>query len=383
MNIKEYNMSNLKNDVDDEWSRFLQTPDDNEQIFLNNSSVKNTDDEEIPECEDLYISTQTKVLFLNQHIDIFNVFWKVPVIDYWEPNEGVIKKQIKIVSNSEEELEKYQEKLKDINYYTENIIKQINTTNMRGTRYKDERKITVGISKKDIMNCRSKVKNAFYNCFAIIVRFKYQNAFREIHVKIFNTGKLEIPGILNDELLEIVKVIVLKLIKTYSDTDVDFVEQKVEANVLINSNFNCGFYINRDLLQTILRGNNYNIETSYDPCSYPGVKCKYYYNNLIEKDKQTGEIEKEDRETKLKDLNINNKYTEISFMIFRTGSCLIVGNCNEKVLNHVYEFIKNMLQNEYFTIRVSNDTTTTKVKKSKIRKKTIIINQQYYNDVIH
>lgn len=376
-------MNNLKNDVDDEWSRFLQTPDDNEQIFLNSSNVKNTDDEEIPECEKLYISTTTKVLFLNQHIDIFNVFWKVPVIDYWEPIEGVIKKQIKIVSNSEEELQEYQEKIKDINYYTENIIKQINTTNMRGTRYKDERKITIGISKKDIMNCRGKVKNAFYNCFAIIVRFKYQNAFREIHVKIFNTGKLEIPGILNDELLEIIKTIVLKLIKTYSHEDIEFVEQKVEANVLINSNFNCGFYINRDLLQTILRGNKYNIETSYDPCSYPGVKCKYYYNNLIEKDKQTGEIEKEDRETKLKDLNINNKYTEVSFMIFRTGSCLIVGNCNEKVLNHVYEFIKNMLQNEYFTIRVTNNTTTPKIKKSKIRKKTIIINQQYYNDVIH
>lgn len=376
-------MNNLKNDVDDEWSRFLQTPDDNEQIFLNSSNVKNTDDEEIPECEKLYISTTTKVLFLNQHIDIFNVFWKVPVIDYWEPIEGVIKKQIKIVSNSEEELQEYQEKIKDINYYTENIIKQINTTNMRGTRYKDERKITIGISKKDIMNCRGKVKNAFYNCFAIIVRFKYQNAFREIHVKIFNTGKLEIPGILNDELLEIIKVIVLKLIKTYSHEDIEFVEQKVEANVLINSNFNCGFYINRDLLQTILRGNKYNIETSYDPCSYPGVKCKYYYNNLIEKEKQTGEIEKKDRETKLKDLNINNKYTEVSFMIFRTGSCLIVGNCNEKVLNHVYEFIKNMLQNEYFTIRVTNNTTTPKIKKSKIRKKTIIINQQYYNDVIH
>lgn len=376
-------MNDLNNEVDDEWSRFLQTPDDNEQIFLNNSSVKNTEDEEIPECEKLYISTKTKVLFLNQHIDIFNVFWKVPVIDYGEPNEGVIKKQIKIVSNSEEELQEYQEKIKDINYYTENIIKQINTTNMRGTRYKDERKITIGISKKDIMNCRGKVKNAFYNCFAIIVRFKYQNAFREIHVKIFNTGKMEIPGILNDELLEIIKVIVLKLIKTYSHKEIDFVEQKVEANVLINSNFNCGFYINRDLLQTILRGNKYNIETSYDPCSYPGVKCKYYYNNLIEKDKQTGEIEKNDRETKLKDLNINNKYTEVSFMIFRTGSCLVVGNCNEEVLNHVYEFIKNMLQNEYFTIHVTNNTTTPKVKKSKIRKKTIIINQQYYNDVIH
>ena len=69
-------------------------------------------------------------------------------------------------------------------------------------------------------------------------------------------------------------------------------------------------------------------------------------------------------------------------MIFRTGSCLIVGNCNEKVLNHVYEFIKNMLQNEYFIIHVPNDTITTKVKKSKIRKKTMIINQQYYNNAI-
>lgn len=374
-------MNNLNNDVDDEWSRFLQAPDANEDIFLNNSS-KRDDDEIIPECEELYISTKTKVLFLSQPIDIFDVFWKIPIINYWEPNEGVIKKQIKIVSNSEEELKEYQEKIKDINYYTENIIKQINTTNVRGTRYKDERKITIGISKKDIMNCRGKVKNAFYNCFAIIVRFKYEGSFREIHVKIFNTGKLEIPGILNDELLEIIKIIVLRLNQTYANKDIQFVEEKVESNVLINSNFNCGFYINRDLLQTTLRSSNYNIETSYDPCSYPGVKCKYYYNNLLGPNEQTGQIDKEDRDTKLKDLNINNKYTEVSFMIFRTGSCLIVGNCNEKILYHVYNFIKSMLQTEYFTIRVTNNTTNNKIKKSKIRKKTIIINQDYYNERI-
>ena len=43
------------------------------------------------------------------------------------------------------------------------------------------------------MNCRGKIKNAFYNCFAIIVRFKYKEDFREIHVKVFNNGKMEIP----------------------------------------------------------------------------------------------------------------------------------------------------------------------------------------------
>ena len=42
----------------------------------------------------------------------------------------------------------------------ENIIKQINNPTARRIKYKDERKITIGMSKKDIMNCRGKVKNA-------------------------------------------------------------------------------------------------------------------------------------------------------------------------------------------------------------------------------
>ena len=69
-------------------------------------------------------------------------------------------------------------------------------------------------------------------------------------------------------------------------------------------------------------------------------------------------------------------------MIFRTGSCLIVGNCNETILNHVYEFIKEMLKNEYYTIRVINTIVVPKIKKSKIRKKTIIISQTYYNTIM-
>ena len=36
----------------------------------------------------------------------------------------------------------------------------------------------------------------------------------------------------------------------------------------------------------------------------------------------------------------------ISFMIFRTGSVLIVGKCTEDILNNIYEFLKNLLQEE-------------------------------------
>ena len=89
------------------------------------------------------------------------------------------------------------------------MIKSIDNPLARRNKFKDERKITVGVSKKDIMNCRGKVKNAFYNCFALILRFMYNGNFHEIHVKMFNTGKMEIPGITNKELLVNAKKIIL------------------------------------------------------------------------------------------------------------------------------------------------------------------------------
>lgn len=105
-------------------------------------------DENIPKCDDLYISTKTKVLFLNTHIDIQKIFWELPIIEYWKPIEGIIKKQIKIINKTEEEYAEYNNKLKTAYYYTERIIKQINNPEARRIKFKDERKITIGISKK-------------------------------------------------------------------------------------------------------------------------------------------------------------------------------------------------------------------------------------------
>jgi hypothetical protein len=150
--------------------------------------------------------------------------------------------------------------------------------------------------------------------------------------------------------------------------------------VLINSNFNCGFYINRDRLHSILRGPKYNIEAAYDPCSYPGVKCKFYFNHDIGFDttKQNGTIMQSDRVQKMSELGYNKKYTEVSFMIFRTGSCLIVGNCSEPILRFIFEFIKQVLKNEFSEISAAMEDPVVKVKNNKIRKKTIMMSQEYY-----
>jgi hypothetical protein len=370
------------NSIDDEWSRYLNGDDNGTDIFNETDESNKKEEYSVPKCEDLYISTTTKVLFLNTAVDIDNIFWKLPVVEYGIPTNGIVKKQMKVVSKTPEEYEEYKKKIVDIDYYKEHIIKQIHNPSARRIKFKDERKITVGLSKKDIMNCRGKVKNAFYNCFAIIVRFLYENVYKEIHVKVFNTGKLEIPGILNNTLLEEVKELIMNILKPLINNDVSYIERDIEENVLINSNFNCGFYINRDKLYSILR-NKYRIETAYDPCSYPGVKCKFYYNNHKEHNSadQKGLIEEKDQNMKLSELDDNLKYTEISFMIFRTGSCLIVGNCTEKTLRFVYEFIKNILSIEYSNIYVSSDIQPTKEKKQKLRKKMINITNTYFTEL--
>jgi len=369
--------------TDEQWLNFINGTTD-KSLDIKSNNIEKVKVEQ-PICDELYISTKTKVLYLNQEIDIHRIFWLIPIIEYWRPQEGVIKKQMKIVSKSKEEYEEYKKKIENIYYYKDHVIKQIDNANARRIKFKDERKITIGLSKKDIMNCRGKQKNAFYNCFAMILRFRFRNEFKEIHVKVFNTGKLEIPGILNNDLLVIVQRMILEIIQPHVSKEIIYTDtNRGDENVLINSNFNCGFYINRDKLYSIMRSKKYGIETAYDPCSYPGVKCKFYYNNQLDYDlnKQLGRVLEEDQTMKLSELIDSKKYTEVSFMIFRTGSCLIVGNCSEKILLFVFDFIKHFLSQEYEEISVVNEDPIAKIKKVKLRKKQIIVSNDYFENII-
>ena len=397
----------MTSSIDDEWQKYLynQHIESTTGIQATNTVIENQskkgfilEDTEMPECDELYISTKTKVLYLNQPIDIHRIFWLLPITEYWVQKECIIKKQMKIVSKSREEYEEYRQRLVGIPYFSEHIIKQIDNPTARRIKFKDERKITIGLSKKDIMNCRGKVKNAFYNCFAMIVRFRdptenkpiggFKTAephipgFKEIHVKVFNTGKLEIPGILNSELLDTVKRMVLEIIQPHISTPLFFTDCDKEDNVLINSNFNCGFYIHRERLHSIFRSDKYGIEAAYDPCSYPGVKCKFYYNHMQPPDEQPGKLLIQDRKMKMSELIESKKYSEISFMVFRTGSVLIVGNCSETILRVVFEFIKMVLTAEYSNIKVNTDIDIKKQKVPKIRKKSISLSLDYYNMVV-
>ena len=145
--------------------------------------------------------------------------------------------------------------------------------------------------------------------------------------------------------------------------DIDYNKENIQT-VLINSNFSCGFFIDRFKLYEILK-TKYHISAGYDPCSYPGIQCKFYYNKY--NDEHNGYKLKENNEQTYKDA-----WKVVSFMIFRTGSVLIVGNCDSSILHIIYEYLKKVLRDEYNSISISNNLKKKKVSVKKIRKKTIL-----------
>jgi len=379
-------MDQKMDNIDDEWESFLSSQNVPEvemdtyhqdsipncfgyhltkekEICVTDEPEKIVYDGETPIATDIYISTKSKIAYLNQPIDLNRIFWGIHIIPYCIPNEGIIKKQMKFNSMKEEELNIIKENLKKEVYFDEQIITSIQNPTGR-IKFKDIRKISVGISKKDIISYRIKKKSAFYNCFVMIMRIKIDSVFKEYHIKIFNTGKIEIPGVQNDDIYELILVRIIEVLSPFI-SDLDYNQKSI--TVLINSNFNCGFYINREKLHQLFKY-KYNIQSIYDPCSYPGIQSKFYYNPNVEI--QTGSKIPETKK------HLYDNIIEVSFMVFRTGSILIVGMCDEHVLYKIYDFLKNLLSTEFHNINqkvIMEDIKVNKDKKKKIRKKVLTV----------
>jgi len=326
--------------LNDEWSRFLSSeePEKIEREVRDNTLV-------IPTCGEISISTKTKIVYLNIEIDLFKLFWELPMIMYDSFSEGIIKKQIKFNFTTKEQVTEFETRIKDVKmFHSVTIINQIDNPNGR-ILFKDIRKVDIGICKKDLLKMNKKnEKSAFYNCFVFIYRIQIENKYKEFHIKLFNTGKIEIPGIQNERDVDLVIGHIIKILLPFYKTPVLEIKEKRET-ILINSNFICNYYINRDELFNILK-TKYSVKCSYDPCSYPGIQCKY----------------------KLTD-------SEVSFMIFRTGSVLIVGKCEDEQLYMIYEFIKSIFKAEFHNIYENNNELSKKKIKKKIKKIYILENK--------
>uniref|UniRef100_A0A6C0BVV9 Uncharacterized protein n=1 Tax=viral metagenome TaxID=1070528 RepID=A0A6C0BVV9_9ZZZZ len=351
--------------VDEEWEAFLN---DDGTISEEETELEPVDNENPPKCGDIFISTKTKITYLNiKDIDIAELFWAIPIMSYTKEADGIIKKQIKLTCETSE---KYDEAMKKASTVSNIQINRIMRKNKKSIVLSNEEtieqgdsqinkknkyvcKVSVGMSNKDILSHRIKNKGAFYNCLVLIFRIKYGDEFKEVNVKVFNTGKLSFPGMLLNDLLDTTIRKLNEMLQPFFPDQVVTCNEGEADTVLINSNFNCGYYIDRDKLFKVLRY-DYGIHCEYDPCKYPGIRCVYFQNDKYPDAKGICKCVKSCANKRKKVTELESKCRGIAFMIFRTGSTLIVGHCDEDLLNDIYQYLKKILETEYRNVAIGN-----------------------------
>ena len=368
-------MSGMNEDLDEEWKQYLNIDNYASKMTKN----KDIELDECPKSSEIRISTKVKVMLLNvKSLDIYYIYWELQMIKYWEQREGIIKKQIKYTCHSKAEYDKLltratTDKLISIvtlKHVEKELTNHHKAEDEQQSLFKNVSKITIGMSNKEILNYRTKQKGAFYNCFMLVLRIKDEkNVYNEVNIKIFNTGKMSFPGMISNYVLNKAVKYITAMLSDITKQNIYGLDESVET-VLINSNFNCGYFLNRNKLCRILK-DDYGLHTTYDPCSYPGIQCKFF-DNVINKEMNGRCICKNKCFIKGNGLEDGN-CREVSFMIFRTGSVLIVGKCDDELLIKIYNFIKQILYDNYKQIYLSLNTGEHKQNKKKTKRKYIYV----------
>ena len=167
-------MSILSN-IDDEWEMFVSDPTYEDKMIrdidetpidtdINHSNILPVISATCPEPGDIYISTKSKIAYLSRPINLGKVFWELPIMRYDTHANGIVKKQMKFNSTSQEEVDEIENNMKNEFYVVNQIMTSIRNPSGKKDWFKDVRKISVGLSMKDVTTYRDKKKCAFYIC---------------------------------------------------------------------------------------------------------------------------------------------------------------------------------------------------------------------------
>lgn len=241
--------------------------------------------------ENLRISTMTAVSSMNSSIDLDNLFMNV------KPNELV-------------------------SYI------QHGSLGIKGQPKKKPRKSRV-----------PKKQKSFFNQVTLHV-----NCEKSVNVKLFNNGKIQMTGLKyethGDKVLELL-LPYLQQLDVSSDDPILLNNQDLQHTpfniALINSDFFIGYKVKREIVhREIVDAGMYS---SYEPCIYPGVNIKYYYN--------------QDTDNGICQCSVpcngkgcgkgNGCCKKITIVVFMSGEIMITGARSRQHLEICYNFISEFI----------------------------------------
>lgn len=171
-----------------------------------------------------------------------------------------------------------------------------------------------------------------------------------VNVKMFNNGKIQMTGLKyenhGEKVLDRLLPYIIKL-DSESENKIlnnDVIEYKPFNIAMINSDFSIGYKVKREVVHRYIV--DAGMYSSYEPCIYPGVNIKYYYNTDTENTPNAG-ICKCSNSCNGKGCGQGDGLCKrITIVVFMSGEIMITGaRCREHI-TICYDFITKMLNSK-------------------------------------
>ncbi len=208
-------------------------------------------------------------------------------------------------------------------------------------------KSVIGYSSRDAFSKRGVSDKTFFNQSTIVLRKatnKEQTQFKEVNVKLFGNGGIQMTGIPAEEFAKETLVWMLEeLKKVKANVFASAPELKLFKVQLINSDYQVQYPINRTALHTIL-SRTYGLFSTFESTIYQGVNTKYYYNEK-HPDRDRPGICLCDRRCRGQGSGSGpGECKRITMSVFQTGKIIITGGRYLYQLEEAYNFLNTVLR---------------------------------------
>ena len=149
--------------------------------------------------------------------------------------------------------------------------------------------------------------------------------------------------------------------------------------VLINSDYFCGYKIKRDVLHKLIV-KKYKLFSSYEPCIYPGVNTKYYWNKTNTLKDGICRCTK-----KCNGKGVGNgdgDCKKITCSVFQSGNVIITGARDKQQIYDAYAYINELFKNHMDILKRNNQPEIFEDNYQQ-KDKIIMVKKKKYKIIIH
>jgi TATA-box binding protein (TBP) (component of TFIID and TFIIIB) len=204
----------------------------------------------------------------------------------------------------------------------------------------------IGASTRDLLTKKKAAKKTFFNQSTLVVRKRRldnPNEMKEVNIKLFANGGIQMTGITGLDFAQITLEWVLTELKKLPDriSPQDLYVKLLKIQ-LINSDYHVNANIHRDNLHRIIT-QRYGLFSSLEKLIHQGVNIKYYYNEA----RNTGPpgiCMCEKPCTGQGEGNALGACKKITLLAFQTGDIIVTGARRREQLDEAYGFMNQILR---------------------------------------